>query len=529
MSNRRKLRKPGRYEPQPQSSFAAPALSPSAFLAVNEQAGALLRLRESSTAVDALPEHVTLTETHTKLGEALDTAGSSQLVQLIDAGWGSSGFYKPEILESAAKTRVFAKGTPMFLDHPSRAEEHDRPERSVRDIAAVLAEDARYDPQRKGLVARVQVFPQFRELLSNLAEHIGLSIRADGTSTFGEAEGRSGHIVTAITEALSVDYVTKAGRGGKVLALLESVRAKPLSEARNVGAWLESRLHLELTRIADDMYGDGKLTRDERIALSGAIGDGLQAWTVRVEADAPQLFQRDLWQDPDAPVQVSEAAVIPEPAAPESTAPAAPGNEVSDTTPESETPTKEEPAMSGTETGIPPVQAGTAPVADTAPALSHEARAQIAESQLREAQARITVLESQNAGLSVERDSARGEIRRMRNVESARTAVSAALTAVQDLPAAARTRIAESVVATPPTMESGEVDTAALNAAVTRQVESERAYIASIRESAGEGTPTGLGGGRQQAYDPAAWQASNAAAFARLGLTESAATAAARR
>src|SRR5439155_8383672 len=70
----------------------------------------------------------------------------------------------------------------------------------------------------------------------------------------------------------------------------------------------------ELTELADNMYGAGNLTRDERITLSSAIGDALQAYTGRVQADAPQLFQRDLYDEPaeNADVGVSEGRAVRE-------------------------------------------------------------------------------------------------------------------------------------------------------------------------------------------------------------------------
>lgn len=475
-------------------------------------------------------ERVTLSETGTRpLGEAAGD-GAHQLVQLISAGWGSSGYYGTGVLAEAARQRRFPAGLHMYMDHPSASDLHERPERSVRDIAAVLAEDARYDPGRKALVAKVRVLPTYRPLLSDLAEHVGLSIRADGMAEMGEAEGRHGPIVKEITEALSVDYVTKAGRGGKVLALLESARAMACVEARTLGAWLESKLHLALTTYADEMYGNGQLTREERITLSAAIGDGLQAWTARVEGEAPQLFQRDLWDEPGPqPVAATESAPpspdepveptapgLPEP----TTAPAASGDNVTaGATPPAPNPTEGEPDMSGTETGPAPGTAGAATVADTA-GLSQEARAQIAEAQLREAQARITVLEGANASLTVERDTAKGEVRRIRNVETARTTCSTVL-AGADLPHATLSRITESVTASVPTTEAGDVDTTALQAAITRHVESERTYIASIREAAGQGTPSGLGGS-VPVQDVPAWQADLANRFGRLGLNESA-------
>jgi hypothetical protein len=59
-----------------------------------------------------------------------------------------------------------------------------------------------------------------------LAEDIGVSIRAFGEIEQGEAEGREGPIITRLTEGRSVDFVTQAGAGGKVGALIESVRVK---------------------------------------------------------------------------------------------------------------------------------------------------------------------------------------------------------------------------------------------------------------------------------------------------------------
>ena len=77
-------------------------------------------------------------------------------------------------------------------------------------------------------MAKAKVLKPYRELLTDpdVAENIGISIRAYADTTIGEAEGRKGTIITALTEALSVDFVTKAGRGGRVLAVLESARAR---------------------------------------------------------------------------------------------------------------------------------------------------------------------------------------------------------------------------------------------------------------------------------------------------------------
>lgn len=245
-------------------------------------------------------------ETRT-LAEATTGAGRRRVIQLIDAGWSKNGrYYGPATLREAATQRIFPAGTPMFVDHPTLSESAERPERSIKDLAARLATDARFTDGR--LVAEADLFGPWEPVINDLAEHIGVSIRAAGTLEYGEAEGQEGPIVTAITEGISVDFVTAPARGGKILALVEAARGGMLSEARNIGQWLESRLHLSFTQLADDMFGTGRLSRDERIALSSAVGDALAAFVTRVEADQPQLYQRDLWEGPDDEIQMGEAA-----------------------------------------------------------------------------------------------------------------------------------------------------------------------------------------------------------------------------
>lgn len=82
---------------------------------------------------------------------------------------------------------------------------------------------------------------------------------------------------------------------------------KRLSEAANAGEWLESRIHLMFTEIADNMFGEGRLTREERITLSSAIGAALDGFRSEIEAGAPQLYQRAPWKDPEPAPLMQEA------------------------------------------------------------------------------------------------------------------------------------------------------------------------------------------------------------------------------
>jgi hypothetical protein len=149
-------------------------------------------------------------------------------VKLIAPGWGSSGYYSPQLLERDGPA-IFAAGTHMFWDHPGYAEEADRPERSLRDLAAVLAADARYDakgPKGPGLYAPAQVLAPYREALNEMAPFIGVSIRTKGLGKTGEAEGKRGPIIEKLLPdpLRSADFITVPGAGGQVLPLFESFR-----------------------------------------------------------------------------------------------------------------------------------------------------------------------------------------------------------------------------------------------------------------------------------------------------------------
>lgn len=151
------------------------------------------------------------------------------LVRVIDEGQGVSGYFPADVLEQAARDRIFPKGTRMHLDHPGQNSGDDLPERSVKDWVAVLAEDARYNPDDKSLEAEAEVFSAWKQVIEDLAPHVGTSIRAYATVA------ADGYTITRLTEGLSVDFVTQAGRGGKVLEILESARpGKPVEEATSV-------------------------------------------------------------------------------------------------------------------------------------------------------------------------------------------------------------------------------------------------------------------------------------------------------
>lgn len=463
-----------------------------------------------------MPQRQTLTESR-PLAEAGTATGGRLSVQLIDPGWGSSGYYSAAVLAEAADRRVFPAGTHMYLDHPTAQEAADRPERSVRDLAAVLTTDAVVDPATGGLVAEARVFAPFQPAIAEMADAIGVSIRATGSGAVGEAEGRRGLIIDRLDEGLSVDFVTAAGRGGRILELLESARTRVVEEAGSVAQWLESRLHLSLTTIADDMYGEGRLTREERITLSQAIGDGLTAWTSRVMADASHLFDRGLY---DQPTAIAEALGITA-----NDLAAALGAALDDTYRREgvyawmrdhndewlvfELSGDKAPARgvfqqtfaldsdgTATLTGTPvevTVRTTYVPVGDPLPAPTtqeskEDTMPELSEAEvreLREAADRVPAVEAENTALKTQLAEANART-------TASPLVDAALAAAE-LPAACHADVREAALASVPLTDAGALDTAAFGESLKAVIDAEKTKVAAIAEAFGAGRPRGFG------------------------------------
>lgn len=465
----------------------------------------------------------------TSLAEAA-VGGSAQsgrmTIQVITPGQGSSGYYSPKVCESAAG--LIESGTKMYLDHPTEAEAFERPERSVRDLAAVFTGPGRWDAASQAVLAECQVFPTYRDVLAEMAPYIGVSIRGGGNIVEGQLpDGKRGRVVESISSISSVDFVTDAGRGGKVAEILESSRAR-LEEARNVGQHFESRMHQHFTNMADNLAAHGHLTRGERITLSGAVGDALDAFHQRVTTDAPHLYQRDP-QHPAPAEHMTEAARLAEATANDT-------REMLDTalkdayggentfvcsrdfddttvwywlnTPSSDATYQD--SYSVDDNGV--VTFGGKPIEvrpvtkyvpvnpagqSTTQESEEDTMPNIEEARLREleeAHGRVTTLESERDTAVRERDEARGELAESRARTAATTRARSRVTeANSELATATVDRIVAEATRAVPTTEDGQLDEAALDTAVDEARTSEETYLAGLAEAAGVGRVNGNG------------------------------------
>ena len=146
-----------------------------------------------------------------------DSSGRGRYrVRIISPGQGSSGVYTRENL--AASASLFKAGTPMFMDHPTRTEDFDRPERSVKDLAGRLVTDAAVG-EDGALYAECEVYPSVNAVIRERWADIGVSINA-WTDQPKEADG----VIPPLTGVHSVDFVTVAGAGGGLTDVLECAR-----------------------------------------------------------------------------------------------------------------------------------------------------------------------------------------------------------------------------------------------------------------------------------------------------------------
>jgi hypothetical protein len=153
-------------------------------------------------------------------------------VKLISPGTGSTAHYPAAVLEASADK--FKAGTLMFWNHPTMAEESARPEGNLDNLAAILTSNARWDAngaKGPGLYAEAKVMADYAQKVEERAPHIGLSIRAGGKGTGRLVEGKPE--LASIDYVESVDYVTKAGRGG--LALAEAARDAGILDSEERG------------------------------------------------------------------------------------------------------------------------------------------------------------------------------------------------------------------------------------------------------------------------------------------------------
>lgn len=234
-------------------------------------------------------------------------------IKLIAPGKGSSAFYPAEVLKRDGPN-VFTKGTHIYINHATRAEEAARPEGDWHKLAGALDGNAYYDvngPKGEGLYGDALFTSEHAPLIKEKAAFTGMSIRASGIAEAAkEHEGLP--VLKELTHAESVDVVTRAGAGGMILtesartqevsgmdatelkALQESVKAANDANAKLLERALKGDAREEAARILAgiSLHEAAKVLVIENVLRDIPQKDGVldtAKWTEAVNAEAKRV------------------------------------------------------------------------------------------------------------------------------------------------------------------------------------------------------------------------------------------------
>ena len=195
-------------------------------------------------------------------------------------------FYLRETIKQAVQDGVF-EGEQCYADHPSKFDDANRPERSVRDLVGYFMESTyREVPDKKqpgqmlgAYAAKLKIIENAEwvvGLINGTIEHnkrfpnkslSGISINADG-DTSPRTRGNLGEVndVTKITSAFSADIVTKPARQGGFLKLVEGASgANPFNYSKGHGMVTQDQL-LEAAKKLEEAQKTGEV--DPALLLS---------------------------------------------------------------------------------------------------------------------------------------------------------------------------------------------------------------------------------------------------------------------
>ena len=181
-----------------------------------------------SEAIDATIGGVDELNLLTLTEAKLDLKSGELTAVFLQPGLNRSGarYYPKSAIKEAVDAGMF-NGLKMYLNHGTPQELASRPERSLTDWVSTIKETW-VDPSTGAGMAKIKVVQGwFKNFLKDLQEagalpEIGLSIFAQGKVKPEKRDGKMTHVVEKFKSAMSVDWVTEPGAGGRVTAIWES-------------------------------------------------------------------------------------------------------------------------------------------------------------------------------------------------------------------------------------------------------------------------------------------------------------------
>lgn len=222
--------------------------------------------------------------------------GKRRRAKLIAADvWGSSAYYSAEVLERDA-AEVVVPGIKMYENHQTYVEESERPEGDVSKLVGKVTSYGEFEadnPEGPGIYADVEFYDSYVDRINEIGGDIGLSINGNGDYVEGEIDGRYGKIITKLVNIKSVDVVTAAGAGGKLVSILES--ARPMA-----GRPIEKEGDQSVTALTKEEFEQGLAKLIE--SFQGALSEEFSSLSTTLkEALVPEPVESE-----DTPVGESE-------------------------------------------------------------------------------------------------------------------------------------------------------------------------------------------------------------------------------
>ena len=220
----------------------------------------------------------------------LSKKGNRWKVVLAKGGQqGSSGYYSEDVLREDGPAALPA-GSKAFINHD--------PKRDPRDMFGFYPEGASYE-EGVGLVAELEVFPHYKELVEHIAPHAGLSIYM-----MGEKDEDDNITRLLFDRTNSVDLVSFAGLEGSGITekLYESARAAS-SKPGATAAPGEMEINME---IKDLVIAVEALTKSLALVVDFIAEQRTAADAAVAEAEAKAATAE---QEKDAAIESYSAAV----------------------------------------------------------------------------------------------------------------------------------------------------------------------------------------------------------------------------
>lgn len=236
------------------------------------------------------------------------TGASRWRARIIKPGQGSSGFYTEDGIRTTGP-EAFPIGTKINADHQGMSAFFEQPAGSVTTLIGAIATTPEWsadDPEGPGLYSEVEFSQEWAPFVEQFAPILGLSIQAYG---YGEGETADGQpiIEGLIPHPLNtVDLVTVAGAGGKLIELAESFKGtmpKFINENR-------AKMGTDVTGDGTNNGKDNGMTPEEITALKEALASGITDAIKGAFAELKESLAPAPKQTEDEPQAPEMAAVV---------------------------------------------------------------------------------------------------------------------------------------------------------------------------------------------------------------------------